>query len=144
VALADAINAWVEGYLAIKLIPEVMTEVYVGPLPAVLNWGPVEAVPSIIPRGGTALVADTDFIWSTTGQLWPLKALGADVWDIVYTAGYAVVPDALQAAIDQLAADITADSGIISERLGDYSYTVVAKHAHRHLNLLDTHRRLFA
>lgn len=143
-ALADAINAWVEGYLAIKLTPTVMTEVYVGALPSVLNWGPVEAVPSIIPRGGTALIADTDFVWATTGQLWPLLELGTELWDLVYTAGYAAVPAGLQAAIDEFAANVAADAGLISERLGDYAYTVSAEHAHRHVYLLDPWKRLFA
>ncbi len=143
-ALSDAIKAWVEGHLAIKLIPEVMTELYVGPLPAVLNWGPLEAVPAITRKDGTALVADTDFRWATTGQLWPLLDLCTDNWDIVYTAGYAVVPDGLQAAIDQITTDIEADTGIVSERLGDYSYTLVEQSAHRHLDLLNTWKRLMA
>ena len=143
-ALSDAINAWVEGHLAIKLVPEVMTELYVGPLPAVLNWGPLEAVPAITRQDGTALVADTDFRWATTGQLWPLLDLCTDNWDIVYTAGYTVVPDGLQAAIDQLALDIAADDGLSAERLGDYSYTLIADHAHRHLDLLNHWKRLMA
>ncbi len=143
-ALSDAINAWVEGHLAIKLIPEIMTELYVGPLPAVLNWGPLEAVPAITRKDGTALVADTDFRWATTGQLWPLVDLCTDNWDIVYTAGYAVVPDGLQAAIDQISTDIEADEGIKSERIGDYSYSLVAAYAHRHLDLLNHWKRLMA
>lgn len=143
-ALSDAINAWVEGRLAVKLTPTVMTELYVGPLPAVLNWGPLEAVPAITRKDGTALVADTDFRWATSGQLWPLVDLCTDNWDIVYTAGYTTVPDGLQAAIDQISTDITADDGYSAERLGDYSYARVAGFAERHLNLLDTYRRLFA
>lgn len=143
-ALSDAINAWVEGYLAVKLIPTVMTELYVGPLPAVLNWGPLEAVPAITRQDGIALVADTDFRWSTLGQLWPLVDLGTDNWDIVYTAGYTSVPDGLQGAIDQISADIIADDGLSAERLGDYSYTRVQGFAQKRLDLLNTYRRLMA
>jgi len=143
-ALSDAINAWVEGYLAVKLNPTATTEEYVGALPSILNWGPVESVPTITRKGGAALVADTDFTWSTEGQLWPLLDLGEDIWEIAYTAGYAAVPAGLTAAIAQIQTAIVADSGIISESLGDYSYTLIAQASMRHLFLLDTYKRLFA
>ncbi|KKL88353.1 hypothetical protein LCGC14_1925500, partial [marine sediment metagenome] len=50
----------------------------------------------------------------------------------------------LQAAIDQITTDIEADSGIDSERLGDYAYTLVEHYAQRHMGLLNTWKRLMA
>ena len=142
--LADAISSWVEGELAIKLTAEALAETHVGAFPALLNWGPIYAAPTIGLRDVRTLVEDVDFIWAETAQLWPLFALGTGVWEIAYTGGYAVVPDGLQAAIDQIAADMTAGAGLASERLGDYSYTMVGEYAERHMRLLNTWKRLMA
>ena len=142
--LPDAINSWVEGELAIKLTAEALAETHVGAFPAILNWGPIEAAPTIVLRNVRTLTEDVDFIWAETAQLWPLLDLGTGVWEISYTGGYAVVPDGLQAAIDQVAADMVAGAGVVSERLGDYSYTMIGDYAQRHMKLLLTYRRLFA
>ncbi len=125
-----AVERYVEGLCGIKLSPQVITDVHVGLLPTMTNWGPLNDAPTIVDLiTDETLVDDVDFLWSELGQLTLLKKRLPTRWQITYTPGYEEVPEALQEVLDGLAAwllAVAATGGMESEKLGDYSYKVAA------------------
>ena len=136
-------SEWVELYCNRKFASATFTEIHSGDGTSILHLDqlPITALTSvtILDDDGTSTVlASTDFRYDPqTGELrfapdpdgdYTYFPRGFRNVTVVYVAGFAAVPDAVQDAVVEIALTVAAigkqAGNLASERLGDYAYTL--------------------
>lgn len=132
-ALISAASAAVQGYCGREFTSEERTELHDGDdqQTLILDEYPVtdiDTVKTIDDDDEETTIAETDYRYRTDGVLvlkYTTFPAGIQNIEVVYTAGYATIPEDLQEAVVQIAvklyADASHDPQVAIERLGDYS-----------------------